>query len=130
MTTIIKGGTVVSTTGADRAEVLVDGEIIVALLLPGSDTAEAAERGAEQVIDATGKYVIPGGVDVHTHMELPFAGTNASDDSRLALVLLHGAAPRPSSTLRHSRPARTFAPVLMTAWRSPKVTVRSTMAST
>jgi dihydropyrimidinase len=55
VTTIIKGGTVVSTTGADRAEVLVDGEIIVALLLPGSDTAEAAERGAEQVIDATGK---------------------------------------------------------------------------
>ena len=61
-------------------KLLVDGEIIVALLLPGSDTAEAAERGAEQVIDATGKYVIPGGVDVHTHMELPFAGTNASDD--------------------------------------------------
>ncbi|MFT4988974.1 MAG: dihydropyrimidinase [Acidimicrobiales bacterium] len=80
MTTLIKGGTVVSTTGADPAEVLVDGEIIVALLLPGSDPAMAAERGAERVIDATGKYVIPGGVDVHTHMELPFGGTNASDD--------------------------------------------------
>jgi len=79
-TTLIKNGTVVSTTGADPAEVLVDGETIVALLSPGSGPAEAAERGAERVIDATGKYVIPGGVDVHTHMELPFGGTSASDD--------------------------------------------------
>lgn len=80
MTTLIKGGTVVSTTGADPADVLVDGEAIVALLAPGSAPAEAAERGAARVIDATGKYVIPGGVDVHTHMELPFGGTSASDD--------------------------------------------------
>jgi len=80
MTVLIKGGTVISTTGADPAEVLVDGETIIALMSPGSDPAMAAERGAERVIDATGKYVIPGGVDVHTHMELPFGGTNASDD--------------------------------------------------
>ena len=80
MTMLIKGGTVISTTGADPAEVLVDGETIIALMSPGSDPAMAAERGAERVIDATGKYVIPGGVDVHTHMELPFGGTNASDD--------------------------------------------------
>jgi dihydropyrimidinase len=80
MTLLIKGGTVVSSTGADPADVLVDGETIVAVLQPGSDMAEAAERGAERVIDAAGKYVIPGGVDCHTHMELPFGGTNASDD--------------------------------------------------
>jgi len=79
MTTLFKGGTVITTTGADPAEVLVDGEKIVALLQPGSSPAETAERGAERVIDATGKYVIPGGVDCHTHMELPFGGTNASD---------------------------------------------------
>ena len=82
MTLLIKGGTVVSATGADLAEVLVDGEIIVAVLQPGSDVAEAAERGAERVLDASGRYVIPGGVDVHTHMSLPFGtdGIVASDD--------------------------------------------------
>jgi len=80
MTTLITGGTVVNATGRARADVLVDGETIAALVAPGStalghDLAASAER----VIDATGKYVIPGGVDVHTHMELPFGGTAASD---------------------------------------------------
>ena len=77
---MIKSGTVVTATGADAAEVLIDGEQIVAVLHPGSAVAESAERGADQVLDATGKYVIPGGVDCHTHMELPFGGTVASDD--------------------------------------------------
>ena len=78
MTTLIKGGTVVSSTGADPAEVLIDGEQITAVLRPGSDIAAAAEQGAD-VIDAAGRLVVPGGVDVHTHMELPFGGTFASD---------------------------------------------------
>lgn len=80
MTTLIKNGTVITATGADAAEVLIDGEIIVAVLQPGCDLAVSAENGAERVIDATGLYVIPGGVDGHTHMELPFGGTVASDD--------------------------------------------------
>jgi dihydropyrimidinase len=80
MTTLIKNGTVITATGADPAEVLIDGEIIVAVLQPGCDLAVSAENGAERVIDATGLYVIPGGVDGHTHMELPFGGTVASDD--------------------------------------------------
>ncbi len=79
MTTLIKNGTVVSATGRTEQEILIDGEHVVALLHPGSDLAGAAERGAEHVIDAAGKYVVPGGVDAHTHMELPFGGTNASD---------------------------------------------------
>jgi dihydropyrimidinase len=80
MTTLIAGGTVVGPTGAVRADVLVDGERVAALVDPGS-TALGADlaSSAERVIDAAGKYVIPGGVDCHTHMELPFGGTFASD---------------------------------------------------
>ncbi|MCP5033611.1 MAG: dihydropyrimidinase, partial [Actinomycetia bacterium] len=80
MTKLIKNGIVVNTTGADPAEVLIDGESVVAVLQPGSDLALSAENGAEQIIDATAKLVVPGGVDVHTHMELPFGGTVASDN--------------------------------------------------
>jgi dihydropyrimidinase len=71
---LIKGGTVVTSTGPFAADVLVEGETVAALLAPGSSPAEGAE-----VVDATGKYVIPGGIDAHTHMELPFGGTFASD---------------------------------------------------
>lgn len=80
MTILIKNGSVVSPQGIISADVLVDGERIVAVLAPG-DAALGAdlESGAEQVIDAAGKYVIPGGIDPHTHMELPFGGTFASD---------------------------------------------------
>jgi len=79
-TTLITGGTVVSATGRGAADVLIDGEKIVGVLAPGSvllgtDLAESADT----VIDATGKYVIPGGIDAHTHFELPFGGTEASD---------------------------------------------------
>ncbi|MEV6558852.1 dihydropyrimidinase [Nocardia sp. NPDC051756] len=78
--TFIHGGTVVSATGSQLLDVLVDGEIIVAVVQPGS-TALGADltATAEVVIDATGKYVIPGGVDGHTHMQMPFGGTEASD---------------------------------------------------
>jgi dihydropyrimidinase len=79
MTMFIKNGSVISATGASETDVLVDGEKIVALFQPGSSPAESAAASAERVIDAQGKYVIPGGVDVHTHMELPFGGTYASD---------------------------------------------------
>ena len=59
---------------------LIDGERIVALVEPGSTVLGADLAGsADTVIDASGKYVIPGGVDGHTHMELPFGGTFASD---------------------------------------------------
>ena len=71
---LIRGGTLVTPAGAYPADVLVDGETVAALYAPG----RAPETG-DQVIDATGKYVIPGGVDVHTHMEMPFGGTSALD---------------------------------------------------
>ena len=80
MTTLIANGTVVGPTGLHPADVLIDGERIVALVEPfstvlGADLAATADT----VIDAAGKYVIPGGIDCHTHMELPFGGTFASD---------------------------------------------------
>ena len=80
MTTLIKNGLVVSPQGAIAADVLIDGEKIAAVLTPG-DTSLGNEltSTADVVIDAAGKYVIPGGIDSHTHMELPFGGTFASD---------------------------------------------------
>ncbi len=72
MRTLIKNGTVVNADATTRADVLVDGEKIA---LIGSDLAATADR----TVDATGKWVIPGAIDVHTHMELPFGGTAAKD---------------------------------------------------
>ena len=74
--TVIKGGTVVTATEQSVADVLVDGEKVAALAASGTHDWES---GAGKVIDATGKYVMPGGIDVHTHMELPFGGTFAAD---------------------------------------------------
>lgn len=79
-TTLITGGTVVNATGRGAADVLIDGEKIVALLTPGSTLLGTdLSAGVDRVIDAKGKYVIPGGIDAHTHMEMPFGGTFASD---------------------------------------------------
>jgi len=72
-TKIIKGGTVVTAEGEARADVLIDGETIAAV---GPDL----DGNGAEVIDATGAYVMPGGIDPHTHMELPFMGTVASED--------------------------------------------------
>ncbi len=79
MSLLIRGGTVVSSTGAVPADVLVEGEKISALAAPGSETAVAWAAAAGQIIDATGLYVLPGGIDVHTHMEMPFGGTFSVD---------------------------------------------------
>ena len=75
MRTLITNGLVVTAAGSYPADVLVDGETIALL---GSGLAGAGIT-ADETIDATGKYVVPGGIDVHTHMELPFGGTVAKD---------------------------------------------------
>ncbi len=75
MRILISNGSVVSTTGVHPMDVLVDGETIAALFAPGG----AAALAVDTVVDAKGKYVIPGGVDAHTHMDLPFGGTSCAD---------------------------------------------------
>jgi dihydropyrimidinase len=75
MRTLITNGTIVGAEGSQVADVLIDGEVIGAI---GMDLAGAGVT-ADESIDATGRYVIPGAIDVHTHMELPFGGTFAKD---------------------------------------------------
>ncbi|MGI8695111.1 MAG: dihydropyrimidinase [Mycobacteriales bacterium] len=77
MRTLITGGTVVSARGAQRADVVVEGERINAVVEP---VADPAAWQPDRVLDATDRYVIPGGIDAHTHMEMPFGGTFAADD--------------------------------------------------
>ena len=74
MTILIRGGTVVNHDHSSRADLLVDGETIVAI-----GAAIDAPAGAE-IIDAGGCYVMPGGIDPHTHLELGFMGSVSADD--------------------------------------------------
>jgi dihydropyrimidinase len=75
MRTLITSGTVVNADGSAEADVLIDGETIAAVGRSLADQVGQVDRS----IDAAGKYVIPGAIDVHTHMELPFGGTFAKD---------------------------------------------------
>src|SRR6202521_358239 len=74
MNTLIRNGTVVTARTTTRADVLLEGAVIKEVR-PG-----IAEAAAQKVIDAAGMYVIPGGIDVHTHLDMPFGGTTSSDD--------------------------------------------------
>jgi dihydropyrimidinase len=74
--TIITGGTVINADERGKFDVGIRGEKIAAVK---KGLAANASNGAT-VIDAKGKYVIPGGLDVHVHLELPFCGTVSSDD--------------------------------------------------
>ncbi|MAA97287.1 MAG: dihydropyrimidinase [Stappia sp.] len=70
-TKVIKGGTVVTADLTYRADVKIDGGIIVEI---GPDLS------GDEVLDASGCYVMPGGIDPHVHLEMPFMGTYSSDD--------------------------------------------------
>jgi dihydropyrimidinase len=81
-TILIKGGTVVTAGGTLDADVLVDGEKIAAVIArdaSGGGAEAASVISADEIIDAEDKYVIPGGIDAHTHMEMPFGGTFSVD---------------------------------------------------
>ena len=73
MRSLIRNGRIVTATDDYKADLLIENEII-------SVIGAKLDMEADRVIDAAGKLVIPGGIDPHTHMELPFGGTQASDD--------------------------------------------------
>src|SRR5206468_104032 len=76
--TLIRGGTVVTATDEYRGDVLIEDEKIAAIGNGGQTTFSGLST--DKTIDATGKYVIPGGIDVHTHLDMPFGGSTSADD--------------------------------------------------
>ena len=77
MRTLIKNGTIVTAVDTYKADVWIEGGTIVAI----TDASFAVGNPqADKVIDAAGKYVMPGGIDAHTHLDMPFGGTTSSDD--------------------------------------------------
>ena len=73
MSVLIKGGRVVTADEDRVADVFIEGETV-------SQIGESLDVEADRVIDADGKYVLPGGVDPHTHLDMPFGGTITCDD--------------------------------------------------
>jgi len=73
MTTLIQKGTVVTAEKSFAADILIEGERI-------REIAPAISTAADKVIDASGMLIIPGGIDAHTHLDMPFGGTMSSDD--------------------------------------------------
>ena len=73
MGTLIQGGRVVSASSSTLADVLIEGEKIV-------QVASAIDATGHTIVDATGLLVLPGGIDVHTHLDMPFGGTTSADD--------------------------------------------------
>jgi dihydropyrimidinase len=73
MKTLIKNGRIVTAVDDYNADIFIDGETVTTI-------GKSLDMEADVTIDASGKLVIPGGIDPHTHMELPFGGTSSSDD--------------------------------------------------
>jgi len=73
MRTLIKGGTVVTAADQYKGDVLVEDEKIAVI-------GTSLDIDADRVIDAEAKYVLPGGIDVHTHLDMPFGGSTSADD--------------------------------------------------
>ncbi len=84
MSILIKNGHVVTAAEDFVADIFIEGEKIVAI---GKDLKYSADK----TIDATGKYVFPGGIDPHVHLDMPFMGTSSSDNYETGTgAALHG----------------------------------------
>jgi dihydropyrimidinase len=73
MSLLIKNGTIVNASDLYRGDVFIERDVVTTI---GTDLRMPADR----TIDATGRYVIPGGIDCHTHLDMPFGGTTSADD--------------------------------------------------
>jgi len=86
MRTLIKNGTCVTASDTFVADVWLENGKIAALTQPGQNLGTP-----DQTIDAKGQYIIPGGIDAHTHLDMPFGGTNSIDDFESGtLAAAHG----------------------------------------
>src|SRR5881398_3298637 len=72
--TVIRNATVVTATDSYRADVGIGGDRVSAI------AAQLPAENTSRIIDATGLLLIPGGIDVHTHLDMPFGGTTSADD--------------------------------------------------
>lgn len=79
MKTLIKNGRIVTAVDDYNADILIDGGIVTLI-------GATLDIEADKIIDARGRLVIPGGIDPHTHMELPFGGTSSSDDFQTGTI--------------------------------------------
>lgn len=73
MRILIKHGTIVTAVDQYQGDVLIEDERITLI-------GERIDVDADRIVDATGKFVLPGGIDVHTHLDMPFGGTQSADD--------------------------------------------------
>jgi dihydropyrimidinase len=81
MKTLVRNGTIVTAGDTYRADLLIQDEKIALI-----GAAIPSDPGPDRVIDADGAYVMPGGIDVHTHLDMPFMGTSTSDDFETGTV--------------------------------------------
>ncbi|GIR51024.1 MAG: hypothetical protein CM15mP60_0850 [Alphaproteobacteria bacterium] len=130
MSTVIKDGTIVTADRTYKADVLVEN---------GKITKIGEGLSANETLDATGCYVMPGGIDPHTHLEMPFMGTYSTDDfesgTRAALsggttMVVDFCLPAPDQSLLTAIQAwdnksRAPPPTIPSIWRSPGGASRS-----
>src|SRR5437899_9284953 len=79
MKTLIRNGRIITATDDYTADILIEDEVV-------SVIGAKLDMEADVAIDASGKMIIPGGIDPHTHMELPFGGTTTADDLRIGTI--------------------------------------------